>query len=73
MECLRRLGDEARAGFRPFPAEKLQLLVLEFVGCDEKFLNLLADWLGQVAGIAIRLLAMGLARNCEQAKRSRSK
>jgi hypothetical protein len=40
LESLGRLFDQPLPGLPPFPAEKLQLLVFQFVGCDEEFLDL---------------------------------
>jgi hypothetical protein len=63
FESLRRLLDQPLPGLAPFPAEKFQLLVFQFVGRDEKFLDFGADLLGQVARVVIGLFAVRIARD----------
>jgi hypothetical protein len=54
-QSLGRLLDQPLAGLAPFPAEKFQLLVFQFVGRDEEFLDLGTDLLGQIARVVVGL------------------
>lgn len=63
FELLSRLVDQPAPGLRPFPTEKLQLLLFQLVGRDEKLFDLGTDLLGQLARVGFGLLAMRMARD----------
>src|SRR5215471_16747479 len=61
-----RLLYRLYCGFRPLPADDLQLFVLQLVSRDEEFLELLQGRLGEVADVLKALLRVRAPGHSEQ-------